>query len=48
MKFITTTTNHAQHKAWEEIQAETDIQIPQKSPLPSYTETIRKTKQKRK
>lgn len=48
MKFITTTTNQTQHEIWDSTQAEPDIETPQKAPLPSYTETIRKTKQKRK
>lgn len=47
MKFINTTTNHTQHETLEEIQAETDIQGSKKL-LPSYTEAIKKFKQKRK
>lgn len=48
MKFINTTINHSHREAWEENQSETDMQAPQKSPLPSYTEAIKKSTQKRK
>ncbi len=48
MKFITTTITHTQQEVWEEIQPEPDTPTSQKSPFPSYAETVQKEKRKRK